>query len=841
MSAPTKLILRCGLSPGDIVMLTGAVRDLHRHYPGRFLTDVRTSARELWEHNPYITPLSEDDPECLQLDCGYPLINRANREPVHCLQGFVEFLNHRLGLNMRPTEFRGDIHLSPAERSWHSQVREQIGSDVPFWIVCAGGKFDVTIKWWSSERYQEVVNHFGGKILFVQVGQSGHWHPFLKNALDLRGQTSIRQMVRLMYHAEGVLCGVTFLMHLAAATPSPRYRPGERPCVVVAGGREPPNWEAYPSHQFIHTIGALPCCATAGCWKARVTPLYDNDPRDESKKLCVDVRENLPRCMDLITPQDVSKRVSLYYDGGVCQSLSAGEWKKAAQAIKATPRSRFESEGMSASAARVAIEHTVHALATQPPKMKGTGIVCCAGTRHFFHNALISLRHLRKYEPRLPVELWVGDSYSIPESNTEELERLNIRIIQTDSKHAPTMDWRLKAYALTHTQYRHVLLLDADSCAVSELDSLFKSPAYQSHGVMVWKDIVNMSDGDPSWKWFGLNADDHPLLDSGQLVIDRERHWKCVEFIRWLAIHGAFFDAYLGGSGCFSFALWKTIPNLTPEPAESTYSKGTLAHSAPSGIPRFEHRSGQRAYRTPSNFTVPIRTQGPPDEPMISNGFVLHHPLDQATQRRNHLAAASRQWVSQSDRWQLCPIDYDNLPRLFRDGGRRLPYVKDVISLMLEEAPAESLLVLTNTDVCLSPQAPKQIRETLKSTEACYSARRDFDRLDRLLTKNEVQQGERFNGVDLVAFTQEWWREQVEHFPDLLLGTEAWDWCFRVLIQTNARNHGRGFDNLVYHEKHESFWFRNGNVKTLASQQWNRSLAKPFLQKLGQWPSQNPW
>src|ERR1700736_1540911 len=37
-----RLILRNSLSPGDIVMLTAAVRDLHLSYPGQFLTDTRT-------------------------------------------------------------------------------------------------------------------------------------------------------------------------------------------------------------------------------------------------------------------------------------------------------------------------------------------------------------------------------------------------------------------------------------------------------------------------------------------------------------------------------------------------------------------------------------------------------------------------------------------------------------------------------------------------------------------------------------------------------------------------------------------------------------------------------
>ena len=55
-----KLILRNFQSPGDIVMLTAAVRDLHLAYPGRFATDVRTSCPALWEHNPWITPRRDD-------------------------------------------------------------------------------------------------------------------------------------------------------------------------------------------------------------------------------------------------------------------------------------------------------------------------------------------------------------------------------------------------------------------------------------------------------------------------------------------------------------------------------------------------------------------------------------------------------------------------------------------------------------------------------------------------------------------------------------------------------------------------------------------------------------
>ena len=252
-----KLILKCGLSPGDIVMLTAAVRDLHHRYPGQFATDVRTVCPELWENNPHLTSLSEKDPEAERIDCAYPLIDRCNESPYHCLHGFTEFLNARLDLSIKPTIFRGDIHVSGQEKAWYSQVHEVTGEDTPFWIVSAGGKYHLTIKWWHTERYQEVVDHFRGKIQFVQVGEYGHHHPKLEGVIDLRGQTNLRELVRLVYHAQGVLCSVTALMHLAAAVETKRGRPTNRPCVVVAGGREPVHWEAYPDHQFIHTNGAL--------------------------------------------------------------------------------------------------------------------------------------------------------------------------------------------------------------------------------------------------------------------------------------------------------------------------------------------------------------------------------------------------------------------------------------------------------------------------------------------------------------------------------------------------------------------------------------------------------
>lgn len=317
---PTKLILRNHQSPGDVLMLTAAVRDLHLSHPGAFVTDVRTPCPALWEHNAYITPLDEGDPDVRVIECEYPLIHRSNHLPYHFVHGFRLFLSDALSVRIRPHALGGDVHLTDQEKGWLSQVDEITGTpNTRFWIIVSGGKTDFTAKWWDPGRCQRVVDHFRGRIRFVQCGERGpsHVHPPLDGVIDLVGRTDLRQLLRLVYHSDGVVCPVTLLMHAAAAVPTKPGRPKNRPCVVVAGGREPAQWEAYPHHQYLHANGCLPCCDDGGCWKSRVVALGDGAEQDKS--LClqtVDVGggRRLPKCLDMISAAHVIDAIERYLE-----------------------------------------------------------------------------------------------------------------------------------------------------------------------------------------------------------------------------------------------------------------------------------------------------------------------------------------------------------------------------------------------------------------------------------------------------------------------------------------------------------------------------------------------
>jgi len=313
------LILSNPHSPGDVVMMTAAIRDLHNTYPGEYRTDVRCSCYEIFEGNPYITRLDDKDPDSVILRTHYPLIHESNEGSYHFIHGYRKHLETLIGKPIKQGHMKGDIHIRDEERVWYSAVREVTGDDRPFWIIDAGWKDDFTAKQWSVVRYQEVVDHFKDKIQFVQMGHKDHNHPDLKGVINMIGQTDLRQLIRLVYHSIGVLTPVSLPMTLAAAVPMSVPFPKNRACVVLSGGREPVQWQAYPNHQFLHTCGTMSCCDNGGCWKSRVSKLNDGD-KDKNESLCifpkkVEKNQLIAGCMASITTKDVVRAIERYYEG----------------------------------------------------------------------------------------------------------------------------------------------------------------------------------------------------------------------------------------------------------------------------------------------------------------------------------------------------------------------------------------------------------------------------------------------------------------------------------------------------------------------------------------------
>jgi ADP-heptose:LPS heptosyltransferase len=292
-----KIVLKFPNFLGDQVIFTGALRALHKTHPERFITAVNVDRDvDLLWGNPYISKVVRNDSSvrALTKSIGGNFRNHKT-SGKHCIEVFVEKLAKMLNVEIKIDELHGDIHLSDDERS-----RPPINLEGRrYWVIFAGCKTGIPTKSWGTVNYQSVVDALSDKIHFVQCGsrQAG-WHPPLHGVTNLVAKTSVRDLIRTIYHSDGVLCPITSAMHLAAAIPVKSARLNPRPCVVLAGGREPMTYIAYPGHIVLATIGALPC-SLKPCGHSKFAP------RGGCKRPIKMGAQQIPECMKLIQPSEV--------------------------------------------------------------------------------------------------------------------------------------------------------------------------------------------------------------------------------------------------------------------------------------------------------------------------------------------------------------------------------------------------------------------------------------------------------------------------------------------------------------------------------------------------------
>lgn len=304
-----KILFQCTLAPGDIVVLTSAIRDLNLAYPDKYRCNVWGERGQLYpallENNPFVdTTITPKTSTRIIVPHYHEEMRLSNTQrDLHFTEAITSNIAKQLGITIRSNK-RPALYLTDQEKANRPQQK-------PYWVLMAGCKSDITTKCWSEEHWQSLVTILRD-ITFVQVGAANreHWNPSLRQVVNKVGQTTLRELLLYIYHAEGVVCGVTCGLHIAAAF--------EKPCVIIAGGREGPWWEKYPEQTYIHMIGKLPCCEVDPCWKSHIDISYaPADASDRMSKVCVNLvpkqEQSLPMCMNAITPIDVARAIKDYY------------------------------------------------------------------------------------------------------------------------------------------------------------------------------------------------------------------------------------------------------------------------------------------------------------------------------------------------------------------------------------------------------------------------------------------------------------------------------------------------------------------------------------------------
>lgn len=159
---------------------------------------------------------------------------------------------------------------------------------------------------------------------------------------------------------------------------------------------------------------------------------------------------------------------------------------------------------------------------------------------------------------------------------------------------------------------------------------------------------------------------------------------------------------------------------------------------------------------------------------------------------------------------------------------RPVPFFKDLIEWGMAHARSEDTVMYCNRDTALTTLAPERIIAAVKKHGVAVAWRRNVIPKPGRLYKH-VTNAKRDGGVDAICISPSWWNKHNELLPDMLLGRECHDWCFRIAAE---ELHGRDIyvDDVLLHEPHTNqFWKQH--KKTNPGQLHNRAIARVFFAK----------
>lgn len=252
-----------------------------------------------------------------------------------------------------------------------------------------------------------------------------------------------------------------------------------------------------------------------------------------------------------------------------------------------------------------------HCEAFPQDRFDGRGIIIPAGGARMFTCAWVAIRMLRDHLGcTLPIEVWhLGDREMSPSmkamlaeqdvSTVDALEVAGQRPVRTLG------GWELKPYAIIHSRFKNVIMIDADNVPLRDPAFLFETPEYLEHGSIFWPDVVALTDKSAMWRICGVKHQPQPSFETGQLVIDKQRCWHPLQLTMVMNEHSDFFYQHVYGDKDTFLMAWLRLGQSFAMTSHAVRRlPGTMCQHDFNGNVLFQHRNRRKWSLDGRNFEV---------------------------------------------------------------------------------------------------------------------------------------------------------------------------------------------------------------------------------------------
>lgn len=270
----------------------------------------------------------------------------------------------------------------------------------------------------------------------------------------------------------------------------------------------------------------------------------------------------------------------------------------------------WENDHAIVAAHRQLANEAIQAIPAYDKTCRGKGVVICAGGKRLFTNAWVCIRRLRATGCSLPIEVWYLGEHELDAEMRRLLRRHNVTCIDAEQYSqlfsARILNgWELKAYAILHSAFQEVLMLDADNVAVLDPTFLFEAEEYKMHGAIFWPDYGRLEPFRRIWDACEVEYRDEPEFETGQIVVDKQRCWDALQLAWHYNEHSDFYYRHIHGDKDTFHMAFHRMRKSYAMPAYGIHSlDATMCQHDFQGNRLFQHRNMDKWSLEGSNRSI---------------------------------------------------------------------------------------------------------------------------------------------------------------------------------------------------------------------------------------------
>ena len=283
-------------------------------------------------------------------------------------------------------------------------------------------------------------------------------------------------------------------------------------------------------------------------------------------------------------------------------------------------------------------------------RFEGRGIVICAGGERYFTCAWVLIHILRRvHQTTLPIQVWHLGRREMSEEMRlllaeEGVETIDAELVTASYPAQIAGGWPLKPYAISHSRFREVLYLDADTVPLVDPQIAFTWDAYRDTGLLLWPDVVDIKKTNPIWTRLDLEPIEQASVELGVMLADKSRVWDVLDLAVLMNEHWEeIYDVRYGDKDTFLVSarlLDKDFGLVGPRPFRFGWD---IVQRNMSGEPFIHHRTGSKWQLNHDNRPVAEPALMPHCEAALEDlrrrwsGRVFHAPERSARARAEEL------------------------------------------------------------------------------------------------------------------------------------------------------------------------------------------------------------